>query len=396
VEHGTASLERMADNEDEAYITHFRRRLYAFSRRLARERDSRRVQQLVLRTLTAQTTARIGALATYIPADDALAITATHGYPRAIVEHLRIAPGEGVIGRAFETGRPMLVRSSQNASGGRRLRYETDSYMVIPILAGTRRLAVVALTDRKDGRPFEERDFTAARILVANAALAFTRDLLIENVAELTRIATVDAVTGLFNRRYFETRLEAEVQRARRQQQDLALLMIDVDDFKRINDTWGHLEGDRALREVADLLRSGVRIFDVCARFGGEEFVIVMPAATPQVATHVAERIRRQIEQHSAHDPLQITVSIGIGMLDALASPDELVIVADRALMVAKSKGKNLVWIEGQKTPRCPGHVHTRRVPRRESGSRRAACWKIQRPVLGIHPPSRRSLNAFE
>ena len=220
--------------------------------------------------------------------------------------------------------------------------------MVLPIVAGDRRLAVVTLTDRDDGREFDARDFRASRILAANAALAFTRERLTENVTELTRIATVDAVTGLFNRRYFEDRLEAEVQRARRQQQDLALLMIDIDDFKRINDTWGHLEGDRALRDVADLLRGGVRIFDVCARFGGEEFVIIMPGATAQVAMHVAERIRRQVEQHAARDRLPITVSVGVGMLDADATTDELISAADRALIAAKTAGKNLVWIAGQ------------------------------------------------
>ena len=226
--------------------------------------------------------------------------------------------------------------------------------MVVPVVAGTRRLAVVALTDRIDGRSFDARDFAAVRILAANAALAFTRERLTENLTELTRIATVDAVTGLFNRRYFEGRLEAEVQRARRQQQELALLMIDIDDFKRINDTWGHLEGDRALRDVADLLRSGVRIFDVCARFGGEEFVIVMPGATAQIAMHVAERIRRQVEQHSAHEPLPVTVSIGIGMLAQHASEDDLVASADRALIAAKTAGKNLVWLDGQSGSRTP------------------------------------------
>jgi diguanylate cyclase (GGDEF)-like protein len=341
------TLERVADKDEEAYVSRFNRRLYSFTRRLARDTDSERAHTLVLRTLARQVGARTGALATYVPSEDALAISATIGYPRAIVEHLRIPPGEGVIGRAFVSGRPQLGRSSDDPAHTKRLRYRTDSYMVLPIVAGARRLAVVTLTDREDGRAFDTRDFRAARILAANAALAFTRERLNENVTELTRIATVDAVTGLFNRRYFEDRLEAEAQRARRQQQDLALLMIDIDDFKRINDTWGHLEGDRALRDVADLLRGGVRIFDVCARFGGEEFVIIMPGATAQVAMHVAERIRRQVEQHSVHDPLPITVSVGVGMLEADATADELVAVADRALIAAKAAGKNLVWIAG-------------------------------------------------
>lgn len=327
-------------------MTPFSRRLYAFSRRLARDADSIRAHQLVLRTLAAQANARTGALATYVAAEDALTIAATHGYPQSVVEHLRIVPGEGVIGRAFATGRPTLGRSTDLQPRPPRLRYRTDSYIAVPLVAGARRLGVVTLTDRGDGHAFDDGDFAAVRILAANAALAMSRERLTANLTELTRIATVDAVTGLFNRRYFEGRLEAEVQRARRQRQELALLMIDIDDFKRINDTWGHLEGDRALREVADLLRSGVRIFDVCARYGGEEFVIVMPGASAEVATHVAERIRRQVEQRAAHDPLPITISIGIGMLRARDAMDDLIARADRALIAAKTAGKNLVWID--------------------------------------------------
>jgi diguanylate cyclase (GGDEF)-like protein len=341
-----SSLEYMAERDEQAYLRRFNRRLFALSRRLARDTDHARVHQLILRTMAAQAAARTGVLATYVQAEDALAISATHGYPRAIVEHIRIPSGEGILGRAFASGRPVLGRSSDDPERAPRLRYRTDSYMVVPVVAGARRVAIIALTDRSDGRAFDSRDFASARILAANAALAFTREQLTENLMELTKIATVDAVTGLFNRRYFESRLEAEVQRARRQRQDLALLMIDIDDFKRINDIWGHLEGDRALRDVADLLRTGVRIFDVCARFGGEEFVIVMPGATAQIAMHVAERIRRQVEQHSAHDSQPITVSIGVGMLDTHASVDDLLLAADRALIAAKTAGKNLVWLD--------------------------------------------------
>ena len=117
-------------------MSRFNRRLYAFSRRLARDSDSARAHQLVLRTLAAQVGARTGALAVYLPAEDALAISATLGYPRAIVEHIRIAPGEGIIGRAFESGRATLGRGGGGQERSRRLRYRTDSYMVLPIVAG--------------------------------------------------------------------------------------------------------------------------------------------------------------------------------------------------------------------------------------------------------------------
>ena len=333
--------------DDAAFVTRLDRRLYGFSRRLARDTEPARAHRLVLRTLAAQANAQTGALATYDAEEDALTISATHGYPRSVVEHLRIVPGEGVIGRAFATGRPTLGRTADLPQRKPRLRYRTDSFIAVPLVAGPRRLGVVTLTDRSDGSAFDAQDFAAVRMLAANAALAMARERLTANLTELTRIATVDAVTGLFNRRYFERQVEAEVQRARRQGQALALLMIDIDDFKRINDTWGHLEGDRALREVADLLRSGVRIFDVCARYGGEEFVIVMPGASAEVAMHVAERIRRQVEQHSLHDPMPITISIGIGMLRPHDAIEDLIATADRALISAKAAGKNLVWIDG-------------------------------------------------
>jgi diguanylate cyclase (GGDEF)-like protein len=216
--------------------------------------------------------------------------------------------------------------------------------MVLPITTGSERFGVIALTDRADGCRFDARDFAAARLMASSAAPVFSRERLRDRIHELTELATVDPVTRLFNRRFFEARLEAEVERARRQGQELALLLIDIDDFKRVNDTRGHLEGDRVLREVGDLLHAGVRIFDVCARYGGEEFVIVMPAASVAVAQQVAERIRARIERAFSNDSPAVTASVGIGMLTDASTADELVDIADRALIAAKKAGKNMVW----------------------------------------------------
>jgi diguanylate cyclase (GGDEF)-like protein len=340
------SLGQVASREYDEYIRRFGRRLHAFGHRLAREDDGK-LHAIILRTLAAQVRARTGALAVYNEVEHSLAIVATHGYPRALVEHLRIAPGEGIIGKAYQSGQPRVGRSDEEGAP-RRLRYRTSSYMVLPIVAGRRRLAVVALTDRADGRDFDDRDFTSARILATTAAPGLTRERVSQNFGELTRMATVDALTGLFNRRYFESRFVAEVERARRQKQDLALLMIDIDDFKRINDTRGHLEGDRTLHDVADLLRQSVRIFDVCARFGGEEFAIIMPGASPAVAMQVAERIRGRVERHFSHDALPVTVSVGVGMLEYERGSHELMEVADDALLAAKAGGKNVVSADGQ------------------------------------------------
>jgi diguanylate cyclase (GGDEF)-like protein len=336
----------VSEPDDDAVARRFEGRLYAFTRRLARESDPLRIHSLVLRTLAAQVQARTGALALYRPDENALAIATTIGYPSSIVEHLRIAPGEGILGRVFSTGRLYLGNAAMDRNGNRRLRYRSDSYLAVPLRAGGRRLGVVSLTDRVDDRRFSRRDLATVRILATTAALALYREATVAEMAELRRMATVDPVTGLYNRRYFENRLEAEIQRAGRQHQDLAVLMLDIDDFKRINDTWGHIEGDRLLQAVAELLRSRIRVFDVCARFGGEEFVIVMPAAGRQVAARVADRIRREVKAGHSQAGVKLTLSIGIGMRGRLTTPTALLESADRALIAAKSAGKDAVWID--------------------------------------------------
>lgn len=337
------SLSQVATREREDGASRLQRRMHAFNRRLAREHDSARLNRLALRTVAAQVNARTGSLAVFDEAEDALMIAATIGYQLSTVEHLRIGPGEGLIGRVYESGQPVAGTVPKES---RRLRYRTDSYLIVPMRAGSEHLAVLALTDRADGGPFDAADLAAARLLVGAAASAFSRQRLRARLAHVTELATVDPVTSLFNRRYFETRLDAEVERARRQGHDLALLLIDIDDFKDVNDTRGHIEGDRTLREVADLLRAGVRIFDVCARFGGEEFVIVMPAASLTVAQQVAERIRVQVERRFSLEAPRITVSVGVAMLRKDSSGESLVDSADRALIAAKRAGKNLVLVD--------------------------------------------------
>lgn len=342
VENVSRSLEQVANRELIEYDSQFQRRLHRLNLRLARATTRVQLHEIVLELVAGQVRAQTSALALYDPSEDALAIVATRGYPAPIVEHLRIRSGEGVIGRGYQSGRPLLENSSPNVA--RRLRYRTDSYMVLPITCGTQRFGVIALTDRSDGQRFDARDFAAARLMVAVAATAFDRERLRERLRDLTELATVDPVTQLFNRRFFEARLDAEVERARRQNQELALLLIDIDDFKRVNDTRGHLHGDHVLREVADLLRAGVRIFDVCARYGGEEFVIVMPTASVTIAQQVAERIRMRIERSFSNESPPVTISVGVGMLDSAHTADELVDIADHALIAAKRAGKNRVY----------------------------------------------------
>jgi diguanylate cyclase (GGDEF)-like protein len=336
-------LRRLLNGDHSSQATQLGRRLYAFSRRLERETDTPRVHALILETIARHVKARIGALVLYQADDNSLAIVATHGYPAVLVEHLRIQPGEGILGRAFADGRADV----HEVEGARRLRYRTTSYLTVPFMGQHGPTGVLALTDRADGQPFDQRDLTDARILAGSASLALAREDVQKNLRDLQRAAAIDSVTGLFNRRHFETRLKGEVQRATRQQQPLSVLMVDIDDFKRINDTFGHIEGDRALRTVAELLRGGVRIFDVCARYGGEEFAILMPGASLDTAAQVAERIRRRVHQRFRDDRVGVTVSIGVARLSPGHSGEELVGEADRRLGLAKRAGKNAVEAVG-------------------------------------------------
>jgi diguanylate cyclase (GGDEF)-like protein len=154
-------------------------------------------------------------------------------------------------------------------------------------------------------------------------------------------------VSGVFNRRYLQVRLGEELQRSRRHEIPLALLLIDIDDFKIVNDSYGHLAGDLVLRDVAEILRRSVRVFDVCARFGGEEFVIIMPGSTAESAMRIAERIRERIENYRPADRLlssiRITVSVGLTVSDAETTVSQLLAQADGALYAAKHAGKNRI-----------------------------------------------------
>ena len=157
----------------------------------------------------------------------------------------------------------------------------------------------------------------------------------------------MDPVTNLFNRRYFQVRLDEELQRSKRHQIPIALLLIDVDDFKAVNDSFGHLAGDVVLRDLGEILRGCVRVFDVCARFGGEEFVIIMPGGTKENAFRIAERIRRRVEAYRPSElvleALRITVSIGFAVSSAATAVSELLDLSDKALYAAKHAGKNCI-----------------------------------------------------
>jgi diguanylate cyclase (GGDEF)-like protein len=157
-----------------------------------------------------------------------------------------------------------------------------------------------------------------------------------------------DGMTGLFNRGFMEIALEREMNRAARQAKQIAVMMLDIDHFKEFNDTFGHEAGDLVLREVAEAMRQGVRGEDIICRFGGEEFVIILPEITTPLAMDRAELLRGMVAELALRyrgQPLrQVTISIGVAMFpDNSDDPEELLRVADHAMYAAKHKGRNRV-----------------------------------------------------
>jgi diguanylate cyclase (GGDEF)-like protein len=162
------------------------------------------------------------------------------------------------------------------------------------------------------------------------------------------RSAMTDGLTGLFNHAFFLQALRQELVRSRRQGLTAALLLLDLDDFKRLNDLRGHVEGDRALMRATAVLRESVRGIDIAARYGGEEFAVLLPDTTRLGALVVAERVRRRMEERFARHRPTLTVSGGIAVFpDDAATPADLVVRADAALYAAKAAGKNRILFPG-------------------------------------------------
>ncbi len=195
------------------------------------------------------------------------------------------------------------------------------------------------------GMPLAGTDFLLRdrwAIVSGQLALGLQRVALYRQVQEL---ATHDGLTGLLVRRTFWERLQEEVERAIRRSVPVTFLMVDLDRFKQVNDTYGHLVGDVVLREVAGLIHGSVREMDLVGRFGGEEFGVLLPEAEPDLGVQIAERIRRTIESapiRAYDEEIHITVSVGVALCPAQASTaEDLVEKADQAMYRAKAMGRN-------------------------------------------------------
>jgi diguanylate cyclase (GGDEF)-like protein len=255
---------------------------------------------------------------------------------------------------ATKYGRPLLVWQGHNLLADSFLRLvEASSALVVPLFVSNRVMGTMQLfTSRPEA--FSSMDAQLLWILSLVAENQLTREYANEG---LIRFAFTDFLTGLKTRGYFEQQLEAEIKRSERKKQKLALLMVDIDFFKQLNDQYGHHVGDQILRDVASLLMKDMREVDTVARYGGEEFVIILPETHGQGALFVAQRLRRTIEQAkffagSPDSVERLTISIGVSVFgDDAASKRTLIENSDAALYAAKRSGRNKVVLSSDIAP---------------------------------------------
>lgn len=252
-----------------------------------------------------------------------------------------LAPGTGLVSRALAESRSVIESDVTRVESYFAGFVETRSEMCVPLICVGEKLGVLALDsavrnafDVEDIQPLESvADICAAAIQNANY---FER---------MRQLAYVDGLTGIHNRRHFEMRIGDELERASRFQRRIAVLMLDIDHFKRLNDEFGHLLGDEVLRGVAGILKQQLRKVDVVCRYGGEEFAVLVPETTGDNAVLVAEKLRRQVESHLFPGvPRPVTISCGVADYPTHGlTRDEVVAAADGALYRAKQTGRNRV-----------------------------------------------------
>lgn len=342
-------LVREAEREREARAALSRLRgLYEISGELMNEIDIDKLLRMILDLAIDQTDADRGSLMLAETSEDELTIRAARGLPEEVVRTARTKKGEGIAGYVFETGEPVMLGDLGRDSRFQHLvkNNQIISSLSVPISARGQTIGVLNVSSTGHREPFKDNDLKLLCLLAGQASASIQNSRM---VAELKSLAETDGLTGLYNRRYLDRRLEAECRRAERHGVSLSIYIFDIDDFKKYNDKYGHLEGDDILRELSNLIKENVRTSDIPARYGGEEFLVILPHSDYEGAKNAADRLRATIENHrfkvERHGDHRLTVSGGVAtahkghmeVSDFLAS-------ADAALLQAKSQGKNRVY----------------------------------------------------
>jgi len=242
----------------------------------------------------------------------------------------------------IDTHTKPIIRRSQRTYAEN---YETRNCAIVPLICHERVVGVLNLADKADMDDFDREDIALIELFGQLVGASIGNIRLFER---MQRQATTDGLTGLMNHKTFYETLERELWRSRRHGGTIALIMADIDNLKRINDVHGHRAGDKAIIEISHRIKECIRQVDLAARYGGDEFAIILPSAGLEEARIVCERIVDAV----AHSPvlwqrekIPLSISVGVGEYGADTNPEDITSRSDQALYVAKHSGKNTVRV---------------------------------------------------
>lgn len=311
--------------------------------------SSRNKMQTILRRVTQHLRSILHAdscaLLLLDPSRKELVLIESSGLTRWEKQNIRFRMGEGVAGWIAKSKQPVLIEDVEDDP--RFMKFDAQrrtirSMLGVPLMVNKQVKGVLTLTTRPGERKFHAEDLELATLLSAHVALTMENNRLYD-------ISVMDGLTNVYNRGYLQQRLQEMIAYSRRFRHPLSLVMVDIDHFKKINDTYGHQTGDAVLRSVSQMLYKSLREYDVVARYGGEEFALLFPSLEKLAAASVADRVRSHIAdtqvRHKEH-LVPVTASFGVASFPEDAeTPEDLILKADQALYRAKQRGRNQVVI---------------------------------------------------
>jgi diguanylate cyclase (GGDEF)-like protein len=242
----------------------------------------------------------------------------------------------------IDTHRKPVIKRSQRAFADH---YRTTNCAIVPLVCHDRVVGVLNLADKLQPAQFTREDVALVELFGQLVGASIGNIKLFER---MQRQATLDGLTGLMNHRTLFESLERELLRCRRFGGTVALIMADIDNLKHINDAFGHHAGDKVIREVSHRIKECIRQIDLAARYGGDEFAVILPNTTLDEAVMVSQRIVDAVSQSPVgwqHDQIPLSVSIGVGEYGADTNPEDITSKSDGALYAAKQSGKNTVRV---------------------------------------------------
>ena len=244
--------------------------------------------------------------------------------------------------RNIDTHKRPIIRKSQRVFAEN---YETNSCIIAPLICQDRVVGVLNLADKKEGDSFSCDDIALIELFSQLVGASIGNIKLFEKIQ---RQATTDGLTGLVNHKTFYEILEKELWRSRRYGGQISLIMVDIDNLKRINDAYGHRAGDKVIREISKKIKECIRQIDTAARYGGDEFAVILPNTPLADAVIAAERMVDSVSESPItwkKEQIALSISVGVGQYDAESSPEDITSRSDQALYTAKQAGKNTVRI---------------------------------------------------